>query len=453
MPPRKRQKKPAAVVSSDEELPAIQPDVQPDVQTEVQRPVQHPVQPVVQPPVQREVQSPVQAVQAPVQLAVQPQAQHAVQPPAQPPAQPPVQPPAPPPLAPARQRKEKLCLSADDEQDVADWFKANEIFYNKSLRAYRDNKRKERLYEEKAATLTTECTGKQLKTWLESMRTTFGKLKRAGPSGTEKPNPTDKESWILRNFECCAPYIYRAPGRQAVKLKEKIQRQQGAQHADSDFAEVSDCSSVTSETSRPRQLSTLVQGLTSSISELQTHTMVLGKQAENETPAMKTRRLWAEYLHSEALLLDEEAWEEMRQLTVMNMYRLQKESRRRQERQQQPVPHGPYFGFQQPQQFVPPPRLAAGHRVPALQPDAPLPRWSPVKEWDTPSPMHGARLAVPVSAPVPVSSPYERASSSSSSAAPLNVSNLSSVSNLSGLLQELMPLIPSANPSPDKQDK
>ena len=101
---------------------------------------------------------------------------------------------------------------------MADWYREHELFYDKTRKDYRDMKLKHRLLEEKAATLTNPCTGAQLKRWLESMRTCFGKLIRAGPSGSAKQNPTDKEAWIMSNFSCCQPFIARAPGRQAVKV-------------------------------------------------------------------------------------------------------------------------------------------------------------------------------------------------------------------------------------------
>ena len=115
-------------------------------------------------------------------------------------------------------RRDKLILSPEDENEVALWYQQNEIFYNRHLKDYKNTQKKDRMLEEKAKTLKTLCTGKQLKTWLESMRTAYGKLKKHGPSGAEKKNPTEKESWILQNFSCCEPYIRRAPGRQAVKV-------------------------------------------------------------------------------------------------------------------------------------------------------------------------------------------------------------------------------------------
>lgn len=60
-----------------------------------------------------------------------------------------------------------------------------------------DVKLKERLLEEKAATLSTPCTGRQWKCWLESIRTSFGKLVLGGPSGSGEQNYTSKETWIM----------------------------------------------------------------------------------------------------------------------------------------------------------------------------------------------------------------------------------------------------------------
>ena len=79
-----------------------------------------------------------------------------------------------------------------------------------------------RLIEDKAQTLSVPCTGLQLKTWLESIRTLAGKLIKQGPSGTAKKNPTEKEKWIIANFGFLEQHISRVPSRQAVNLKKKI---------------------------------------------------------------------------------------------------------------------------------------------------------------------------------------------------------------------------------------
>ena len=91
-----------------------------------------------------------------------------------------------------RRKTNKLCLPAEDEQKIADWYRENPIFSDRTMRDYKDQQKKTRLMEEMAATLSVPCTAQQLKKWLESMRTYVGKLMKVGPSGTAMRNLTGK---------------------------------------------------------------------------------------------------------------------------------------------------------------------------------------------------------------------------------------------------------------------
>ena len=115
-------------------------------------------------------------------------------------------------------RKDKLILTPEEEQDIANWFRENELFYDKTRKDYTDSKVKQRILDEKAATLNPPRTGLQLKTWLDSMRTSAGKLIKQGPSGTAKLNPTVKEKWICQNFGFLIEHIRRVPSRQAINV-------------------------------------------------------------------------------------------------------------------------------------------------------------------------------------------------------------------------------------------
>ena len=52
-----------------------------------------------------------------------------------------------------RKRKEGLMMSEDKEDNVAQWILANPILYNKARRDYKDAKRKQRMWEQKAKEL------------------------------------------------------------------------------------------------------------------------------------------------------------------------------------------------------------------------------------------------------------------------------------------------------------
>jgi len=60
-----------------------------------------------------------------------------------------------------RKRRDKLFLTEEQEQDVAEWYQAHEVLYNKARKEYKDVKMKSRLYEDKAASLNVDpcCTG------------------------------------------------------------------------------------------------------------------------------------------------------------------------------------------------------------------------------------------------------------------------------------------------------
>ena len=84
----------------------------------------------------------------------------------------------------ARGRHDKLHLSPEDGQKVADWFVDHPIFYDKARRDYKDTALKSRKLEEIAASLSVPCSAHAFKTWLDSMPTSAGKLLKQGPSGT-----------------------------------------------------------------------------------------------------------------------------------------------------------------------------------------------------------------------------------------------------------------------------
>ena len=46
------------------------------------------------------------------------------------------------------------------EVNLSEWYKDPELFYNKKLKTYKDTQQKQRLLEEKAASLRPLCTGK-----------------------------------------------------------------------------------------------------------------------------------------------------------------------------------------------------------------------------------------------------------------------------------------------------
>ena len=116
-----------------------------------------------------------------------------------------------PPPAPKskRQKKEPLNLTEEQEQDVADWYRSQKMLYNRRLAEYKRIDIKSRIIDEKAKELS--CTAQQLKTWIDSMGTSVGKLTdpTKKPSGGEAKILTDRDNWIMENFGYLEKHIKR----------------------------------------------------------------------------------------------------------------------------------------------------------------------------------------------------------------------------------------------------
>ena len=97
------------------------------------------------------------------------------------------------------QNKPPFHLTEEQEQDTADWYRSHEMLYNRRLKEYKQADVKTRLFDEKASQLEPPCAAKQLKVWIDSMRTTLGKLTKK-KSGQEAKEYMDREKLILENF-------------------------------------------------------------------------------------------------------------------------------------------------------------------------------------------------------------------------------------------------------------
>ena len=114
-----------------------------------------------------------------------------------------------------RQRVAPLLLTEDQEEGLSDWLKSNDFIYMKGKREYKDSARKKTLWEGKASELGIEL--KALMTWYESIRTRVGKL-TTQPSGSSRPVVTDRDEFILKNFDFLKTHIARMPSRLAVSV-------------------------------------------------------------------------------------------------------------------------------------------------------------------------------------------------------------------------------------------
>ena len=76
-----------------------------------------------------------------------------------------------------------------------DWYQENILLYDQSHKEFKNSKKKDKLFQEKAKQYG--YTGQQLKSWFTntSMRTMFGKLLRKKSTKEENPSLPDKHGY------------------------------------------------------------------------------------------------------------------------------------------------------------------------------------------------------------------------------------------------------------------
>ena len=111
-----------------------------------------------------------------------------------------------------KQYSKKLYISKEKEQDIIEWLKDNPCLFNKKEPGFMDQAKKNALWATKAESIG--LTTKQLTRWFKSTRTSFGKIsKEVNKSGSAPAELSDRQNWILTNFEFLAPHIKRMRGR------------------------------------------------------------------------------------------------------------------------------------------------------------------------------------------------------------------------------------------------
>jgi hypothetical protein len=114
-----------------------------------------------------------------------------------------------------KSRGESLVLTDEQEKDLAEWYRHNEVLYDTRRKSFKQPQLKMQLYDEKAAQLDIGYSGAQVKAWVESMRTVVGKLTnpKKMAENHEPKTLTERETWILENFGFVEKYVMRRSSR------------------------------------------------------------------------------------------------------------------------------------------------------------------------------------------------------------------------------------------------
>ncbi len=99
---------------------------------------------------------------------------------------------------PSKKSKKMRQLTAEEEDNMAEWLKDNPCIYNKKLDSYLQTGMTKRLWIEKAKDFPNVDV-EYLMSWYKSMRTRFGKLSRL-PTGSGAQDLTERDEGIFHKF-------------------------------------------------------------------------------------------------------------------------------------------------------------------------------------------------------------------------------------------------------------
>ena len=122
-------------------------------------------------------------------------------------------------------KRQKAChtLSPQEEEDLVNWLQAHPVLFNKKLPSYKDTARKELLWKEIAEQLGKPVM--MLKTCYNSLKTRLGRhlKKPKSGAGIEDGELTEREEWIVHNFEFMRVHIHGVQKKPLVNVS-KISR-------------------------------------------------------------------------------------------------------------------------------------------------------------------------------------------------------------------------------------
>ena len=109
----------------------------------------------------------------------------------------------------SRQKKGQMkfiFLSDSDEEAIIEFVKQHEELYDKTNDSFKDKQKKERLWEQLAATRNLPI--KTVKKWFETQHTRYGKLSQT-KSGQAAEKSAEQQTWLKDSFSFLRGHIRR----------------------------------------------------------------------------------------------------------------------------------------------------------------------------------------------------------------------------------------------------
>jgi hypothetical protein len=145
--------------------------------------------------------------------------------------------------------KDATTLSTAQEEELAEWYRDQTLFYMKSDPDYKNNSKKDRVDSEKDKELNLPSGF--TRNWRKSMRTRYSKLTKAGPSGSgAKKDRTPRENWIISAFSFLKDHIRRVGGSELSQMQSSGEDEEVAQALD-DTSQLGSAE-ATPQSSRPQ---------------------------------------------------------------------------------------------------------------------------------------------------------------------------------------------------------
>ena len=118
-----------------------------------------------------------------------------------------------------RKKSTHVFLTDEQERMLGEWVQEHPLLFDRGCVDFKDAAKKNKLFEEKARTLEPPLTGKQLATWLRSIRTRYGRLTKF-KSGQAARDLTAREKWILSVFSFFGKHIVRQKKTKTLGTKQ-----------------------------------------------------------------------------------------------------------------------------------------------------------------------------------------------------------------------------------------